>query len=173
MPGGMSTLSVMESESAKPRPERPTAAEARAALNALDADGAVLAERVVTPWWYHLGLAGIVFAMTGAQALAGPLAMVVIAIAVVAIPVLTLAHSRQSGVSISEPGGNRSRRVLIASIAVLVLGMAAAFVLRVLEVPSWWVLVAALIAGISTVLLSRAYDGALRTELARHTDRKP
>lgn len=37
--------------------------EARAALSFLDEDGAHLADRVVTPWWYHPILAAIVAAI--------------------------------------------------------------------------------------------------------------
>ena len=160
----------MESQSPEPRPSRPTMAEARDALDGLDADGARLARRVVTPWWYHVGLAAIVFTLIGAQGLRGVASIMLVALAVVAIPVLTLVYSHRYGVSTAQPGGRRSRRLLVAAIAVLVLGMLSALVVRFTEATDVWVVVPAAVAAAAIVVLGRRYDDALRIEIARHDE---
>ena len=54
--------------------------EARAALSFLAEDGAHLADRVVTPWWYHPILAAIVAAIAVTQTLPGSLGSVLLVI---------------------------------------------------------------------------------------------
>ena len=146
--------------------ERPTSAEARDALSALDADGASLAERMVTPWWYHLCLGLIVAVLTGAQALPGAYSIIVIALGIIAIPLLTTAYNQRYGISTTQPAGPRSRRLLFIAVAFLVVAMVSALVLKLTEQNPAWGLVPAAVAAVATVLIGRRYDDALRAELS-------
>lgn len=159
----------MENDFSGP-PPRPTSAEAREALDRLNQDGEILARRVVTPWWYHVGLAAIIFTMIGSQALPGVASITLVALAIVAIPVLTLTYSRLYGISTSYRGGPRSTRILIATIAVLAIGMISALAIKIIGASPWWVLIPAGLAALATVILGRRYDDTLRAELARTTD---
>src|SRR5699024_10089798 len=65
-------LSFMENHSSdRQGAAPPTTEEARAALDTLGTDATRLAGRLVSPWWYHLTLGGLVAAAIGAQALPG------------------------------------------------------------------------------------------------------
>ncbi len=165
----ITTLSDMENDFSGP-PPRPTSAEAREALDRLNQDGEILARRVVTPWWYHVGLAAIIFTMIASQALPGVASITLVALAIVAIPVLTLTYSRLYGISTSYRGGPRSTRILIATIAVLAIGMVSALAIKTIGASPWWVLIPAGLAALATVILGRRYDDMLRAELARTTD---
>lgn len=160
----------MENDFAGSQPPRPTSDEAREALDRLNQDGEKLATLVVTPWWYHVGLAAIIFTMIGSQALPGVASITLVALAIVAIPVLTLTYSRLYGISTSYRGGPRSTRILIATIAVLAIGMISALAIKIIGASPWWVLIPAGLAAVATVILGRRYDDMLRAELARNTD---
>ena len=160
----------MESDS--PGRERPSSpAEAQAALAALDVDAVRLAERVVTPWWYHPALGLIVALLVGAQALAPTPAIILTVLGVVLLPVLAAVYTRRYGVSVTRPAGPRSRRLLFATIAVLALAMVSVLVLRAADASPWWAVVPVAIAFMATVALGRRYDDALRGELAHNGPR--
>ena len=147
-----------------------SSAAASEALKELNADGARLADRVVTPWWYHGVLGVIVAAFVGSQVLDGAAPLFVVALGIVALPVLTTAYSRRYGVTVTRPAGRRSRRLLFGTVAVLVVAMIAAIVLTFIDVSPWWVLVPTTAAFIATVVFGRRYDDALRGELTRNGD---
>ncbi len=180
----MCSLSVMETDvdaddahdrhHGRARPAgRLTADEARAALRGLDADGARLAQHMVTPWWYHPALGVIVAVVVAAQALPGSASTIAVALAVIAIPVLLLAHTRRYGISTTNPVGPRSRRLLLAMLGILLLAMVAGVVVTLSDSPSWWVLVPAALAGVAMIVLGRRYDDALRDEVARTASALP
>lgn len=152
---------------------RPTADEARAALSDLDADGARLAQRLVTPWWYHPALGMVVAVVVGAQVLPGSASTIAVALAVIAIPALLLAYSRRYGVSTTSPVGPRSRRLLLAMLGVLVLAMVAGVLVKLSGSSPGWTLVPAALAGVATIVLGRRYDDALRGEVARSASALP
>ncbi|GAA1148784.1 hypothetical protein [Nesterenkonia lutea] len=158
----------MESDSARHQtPEgSSSAAEARLALSTLDADSATLAQRVATPWWYHLALGGTVALFVGSQALPAAAASACVVLGVVALPLVVTTYARRYGFSLSEPAGPRSRRLLLMSVGVLLAAMLATVVIKISGVSPSWSLVAALVAFLATVLLSRRYDVALRREIA-------
>ncbi|WP_100365126.1 hypothetical protein [Diaminobutyricimonas aerilata] len=145
---------------------QPSPADARAALSSLDADGARLAQHVVTPWWYHPALGAVVALLTGAQALPMPVAIVLVAVGIAALPVLTTTYSRRYGVAVSQPAGPRSRRLLHLALAMVIAAMAASLTIRLGALPTWWALAPTTLAFAMTVVLGRRYDGALRDELA-------
>lgn len=143
--------------------------EARSALGAVAQDSARLADQIVTPWWYHPVLGVIVGVFVGAQALPGAWSVIMIALGIIAIPVLTVTYSRRYGVAISKPAGPRSRRLLLLALAVLLISMASSLAFKLVGLEQWWALVPATIACVATIILGRCYDDALRHELAAGT----
>lgn len=151
-------------------PSQPTSAQAREALNALDADGKSLAQRVVTPWWYHSALGLIVALLVGSQAFSGSASIMVVALSVVAIPVLTMAYSSRYGVTITQPAGSGSKRLLLVTLGVALLAFLAAVAIKVVGANPWWVAIPAIVAFAVTFVLGRRYDDALRREIASTRD---
>lgn len=145
---------------------RPSSAQARDVLSSLDADGTRLAARVVTPWWYHLTLGVIVAVFVGSQALPGSASIGLVALGIIALPILVTVYNRRYGVSISQPTGPRSRRLLFTTVAVLVVAMLSSLVFKMIGFDPWWALIPAVLAAAATTLLGRRYDNALRSELA-------
>ena len=146
----------------------PTPDEARATLRGLDDDGAALAERVVTPPWYHPVLALFVATFVVSTAIPGPASMMVLAIAVVSLVLVVIAYQRTYGVATSQPAGPRTRRIMGAMIAIMVICMLSSLVIKFTEVSPWWSLIPAVIAGALTFVLGRAYDARLRSELGQN-----
>ncbi|WP_162924936.1 hypothetical protein [Mycetocola zhujimingii] len=151
------------------RPVVPTSAEARDVLSLLDVDGSRLAERVVTPWWYHVALGAIVALFVASQAMPTAAMSVAIVLGIVALPVLTTVYSRRYGVSVSQPAGPRGRRLLLMTLGVLVAAMLSGVALKLAGIALSWVMVPAVLAFIVTVVLGRRYDDALRREIAART----
>ncbi len=149
--------------------ERPEAAAAREALRQLQDDGSRLSIRVVTPWWYHPALGVIVAAFVGSQVLPGQAAIWIVAIGIILLPVLTITYSRCYGVSITQPAGARSKRLLLTELTVLILGMVSSLVIKFLALSAWWGIIPAVFVFIATVVLGRRYDDALRDELGGKT----
>jgi hypothetical protein len=148
-------------------PQRlPSPSEAREILSDLSVDGSTLSQRVVTPWWYHLILGIIVAMLVGSQALPVAVSGVLLALGLVAIPVLTITYARRYGLSISQPAGPRSRRLLLTTLGILVLSMIANLTIKFIGAIPWWGLIPAAIAFTATLLLGRRYDDALRNEIA-------
>lgn len=147
-------------------PDRPTALEARAALDALDADASQLAERLVTPWWYHLILGVIVAAAIVAPTLPKVSSMTVFVMIIVWIPFLMKAYTSRYQISMTQPAGPRSRRLLLLTLAVLAALMASTVLLKLFSISLWWVVVPAAIGFVVTVVLGRRYDAVLRSEVS-------
>lgn len=144
--------------------QRLTAEAARAALNGLDDDNARLADRVVTPWWYHPVL-GAVVAVVALSSTLPPSAMAsVIALCVVVLVLLPAAYRRRYGVWVSQPAGPESRRMFRWVMAAIVLGVVGGALLGMVE--PVWALVPAVLVLVAVVVLGRRYDAALRRDLA-------
>lgn len=143
---------------------RPTAEAARAALSGLDVDTARLADRVVTPWWYHPVLGTVVAVVALSPTLPPSATASVIALCVVVLVLLPAAYRRRYGVWVSEPAGPRSRRMFRWVMASIVLGVVGGAVLGM--VAPVWAVVPALLVLLAVVVLGRRYDEALREDLA-------
>ncbi|GCE77067.1 hypothetical protein [Cellulomonas biazotea] len=144
---------------------RPSPAEARQALSELAADRATLAARVITPWWYHPALGGIVALIVGTQALPFPASALTLPVALFALPTLVVVYRRRYGVWISQPTGPRSRRVFRALMVVLLLAFAAALAVRFTGVAYHWALLPAVAGFVAAVVLGPWYDDLVRREL--------
>ncbi|MDD7928017.1 hypothetical protein PUW81_003485 [Microbacterium sp. NM3R9] len=140
--------------------------EARAALDDVAHDGAALAARVVTPWWYHPTLGLIVGVFVVAQVLPGAWSIAAVALGIIAIPVLTTTYARRYGVAISKPAGPRGRRLMLTALVVLVACMLSGLTIRLVGLESGWALIPVIVAFAATVILGRRFDEALRRELS-------
>jgi len=156
----------MESHEGMQHGARPDPAQARAALGELGRDGAALAARIVTPWWYHPSLGAITALFAGAQALPGVGPIVAVVCGIIAIPILTTTYARRYGVVTTKPAGPRSKRLMLATLVILLAAMASGLVIKVAGAEPLWALLPAAIAFVTTVMLGRRYDDALRREIA-------
>ncbi|MGO3147690.1 MAG: hypothetical protein ACTIJ6_08425 [Leucobacter sp.] len=140
--------------------------QAREVLAGLNADGARLAERIVTPPWYHPLIGLIVAVLVLSQALPGSYSLLLMVPPLVALPILAITYTQKYGVSLTRPTGPHSKRFLYAMITVLVLTMIAAALIKLNNVSLWWVCIPVVVATTAVVVLGRRYDSALRTEVA-------
>jgi hypothetical protein len=140
--------------------------EASAALDLVASTRADLADRLVTPWWYHpvLGvMAGWVVAAPAARSLAVWYAAV--AAFVVGCAVLARTYRRLTGVWISGPATGRASR-WAWSLAVALVVAAGLSALAALTLDAWPVSIAIAVAQLPvTVLLGRRFDVELRRQL--------
>jgi hypothetical protein len=165
----------MESEShrdgtAKPQ-DLPSPSEAREMLSGLEVDSSTLSARVVTPGWYHLVLGIIMALLVGSQVLPVAASGVLLAVGFVAIPVLMITYARRYGVSIVQPAGPRSRRLLLTTVGVPVLGMIASMVIKIMDLAPSWGLIPAALAFALTIVLARRYGDALQDDVAGISDK--
>src|SRR5699024_8627567 len=114
-------------------------ATARAPMSSLDADSANLADRVVTRWWYHLSLGGVVACCVLAQLFPSPASVAIPALGIIAFVGLDRAYSSRYGVTINRPVGRRSAFRLGLVVATVVAALAASLVMGIVGVSPWWV----------------------------------
>lgn len=145
---------------------RPDPRQARASLNELDADGARLADHFVTPRWYHAMLGVVVAMFIYAPMLPTAWSVVVVALGVAVIPAVVGVHRRKYGVSVSEPAGADSRRLLFFTVAGFIGLFVGSMILSVTGASWVWGMPLALIGFVGTVVLGGRYDDALRREIA-------
>jgi len=92
--------------------------------------------------------------------------MVLLVLGIVAIPILTTTYSQRFGVVVTKPAGPRSKRLLLATLGVLVAAMMSSLAFKFLSIDPWWALIPAGVTFMATVILGRRYDEALRQEVA-------
>lgn len=148
---------------------RASRTQAQTTLDDITRDRERLATRIITPWWYHPALGLITSVFAAAHALPGVWPIAAITLGIIALPVLTTTYARVSGVVVTKPAGPRSRRLLIATLVVLVAAMSCSLAFKFLDVSPWWALVPAGVTFVATVVLGRRYDDALRQEIAAPT----
>lgn len=147
-------------------PAEPTAAEARTALEALDADAAHLAGRFVTPRWYQVLIAAAVALMLCALIIPRVHPASVVPLLVIWSPTMLFVATRQHGVAATHRAGRRSRRAMLRTFAVLGVLLVIAVLLKTSALSSWLILLPALGSFVAVLLLSRHYDAAVRSEVA-------
>jgi hypothetical protein len=138
-----------------------------AALYALGNQRGHLADRLVTPWWYHPVLGGALALLVASFATRRLLVVAVAAVLYVAV-LVTLPHAyrRSTGVWVDAPTPPQARHWARA------LGWTAAAALLVAVVAAgvglWAVALAAAVAAFwTTQVFGRRFDDALREELRR------
>lgn len=169
----------MENDSGYRDPEgaathEPTAAEARVALAGLDADATQIAERLVTPWWYHVLLGATAALAIGSLRIPQVSPAAVVPLVVIWMPFMLTAYTNTSrwGVSLPRPAGRRSRRVLLLYLVVLGAIVALAVLLTTTPLSPWWGTLPAAAGCGATMVLGRHRDAVLRSEVARPDARR-
>ena len=150
--------------------DRTAAAEA---LGAIDRAGGSVADRLVTPWWYHPVLGAALGAIVLAVGLAprtpaGSACVVAVALAAsITMGALVAAYRRLTGLWVSgDRIGPRARRPWLPLI--LVLGAAMAIVCSLFATGThlpWLAVATAVVGAVAVVVLGRRFDTALRADL--------
>ncbi|PZE82166.1 hypothetical protein [Curtobacterium sp. MCBD17_032] len=139
---------------------------ARAALAAVDATRASVADRLVTPWWYHPTLGLLVAAYLVGYAVGDTIVRMTVLVAFfVGIGVLTTVYRRRTGVWVSgHRAGAATRWAVAMGVAAVVLVLTALGVHAATDL-LWPVWVCAAIVFVVIVVLGRRFDARLRSEL--------
>jgi hypothetical protein len=142
--------------------------EAQAALAAVDESRSDIADRLVTPWWYHPILGVLVGGLITVATIgvAFPTLIGVLAVYAVGIYLLMSAYRRKTGVWMNGFGGGpRARRSLALLFAVtLAITIAGSVLSMGLEI-RWAALLTGLAVALTMTLWGRHYDNVLRAEL--------
>lgn len=117
-----------------------------------------------TPWWFHPALGLVVALLTVSLAL-GAGSIIATAVGVVLLPQLAAAGHR-AGAPPLRAVGPRSKKLLVASVGVLIVALAAGLVITLTGTPTWWLVLTAVVAFFATVALGHRFDAAVREESA-------
>lgn len=138
------------------------------ALAAVASSRAEVADRLVTPWWYHpaLGVLLGVQALLVGQVL-GTAGLVLIVLPILGMLGLATLYSHLTGIDVTSVGGRgrRSSRLQWALMGLGMAGLLAALLGGAVLDLAWVPWVAAGLLIVMAVLVGRAYDVALRAEL--------
>ena len=160
----------MENNSGMPSPspsqpgDLPSAADARAALDALSRDRGELANIAVTPSWYRPALAGLVFIFIAG---AGSERFWVLTFAAygVGLAWLVTAYRNLTGIWVSGWQVKGSRTWALVLFVVMLAGVITSLVVRRGQLDWWWALVAGAVAALTTLWVGPRFDRALRDSL--------
>ncbi|GAA2130922.1 hypothetical protein [Glycomyces algeriensis] len=145
-----------------------TPQEAQAALAAVDESRSDIADRLITPWWYHpvLGvlIGGLITVAT--IGVAFPTLIGVLAVYAVGVYLLMSAYRRKTGVWMNGFGGGpRARRSLVLLFATtLLIAIAGSVFSMGLEI-RWTAVLTGLAVALTMTFWGRRYDALLRAEL--------
>jgi len=147
-----------------------TADDARSALNSVAAQRALVADRLITPWWYHPilgGLLGICLASCATHSI--PLILTAEAVYFVGLAFLVRAYRRLTGVWVIGYRKGHAGRVMGALIASFVGLILVAVVLDYGFGFRWAFAGAGIVVVPVVVALGHRFDDALRADLrSRH-----
>ncbi|HMT49421.1 hypothetical protein [Dietzia sp. UBA5065] len=146
----------------------------RDALADVAASRESVADRLITPWWYHPILGAIMAAIVAANALALPNGAVIVVtlLGATGLGALVGAYRRATGLWVDlRSAGPASRRWWILYAVVLGATMGAALLATVADVsyPAWFAVTLAAVTLVATVVLGRRVDAALRDEIRSGT----
>jgi len=141
-----------------------TADEARAQLGALAEGRAALADRVVTPWWYHPALAVLVAIFLASQG-AQQWWVIGFAIYCAGLVGLVTAYRNLTGVWVSSWDLPNGRGVLIGVVAVLLAGFTVSLVTRFGLLPWWSALLSGLGCGLFVWWIGPQVDSMCRDQV--------
>lgn len=150
--------------------EGPAAYDARDALADVAAARESLADRLITPWWYHPALGAIVAAivLVGALDLPNLVRLPVALGGAVGIGALAGAYQRMTGLWVDMRNlGPTSRKWWVTYAVVVAVVVAASLIPTATRgaLPLWLALTLTAIALVATVALGRRIDGAMRAEI--------
>lgn len=139
-----------------------------AALSDVAASRAAMADRLVTPWWYHVILGanlGFLVAVV-ATAPTGLWFFAACAVSLLLSLLLITQYKRVTGswISLSECGPG-SRRLWLAFCVVIAVAMTAASVVRHQGGSDVWAAALAVICAVTTVIMGRRIDARIRDEI--------
>jgi len=142
--------------------------DAASALDLVSASRAGLADRLVTPSWYHPCLGGLLGLFSASYALRSPVVTVVaLALYLVGCLALVRAYRRATGVFVNGLRAGAASRWAAAGGAVSAAAILAGVALdRGLDW-RWAPLAAGLVAAVATVVFGNRFDEALRAQLRR------
>jgi len=138
----------------------------RAALESIAEARAAVADRLVTPWWYHPILGVLLGLYLVAVSYGGPaLRVVAVAVLLAGLGLLTRAYRRLTGVWISGLEAGRASRWAWAMGGAIGVCMAAGFALAATGSPAWLVCGLGGVVAVAVVVFGRRFDTVLRAEL--------
>lgn len=148
------------------------------ALSDVDAARHSVADRLITPWWYHPALGAIIAAivLVGALDLPNLVRLPVALLGAVGIGVLVGAYQRLTGLWVDLRNlGSTSRRWWVAYAVIVVVVTGASLVPTVANqaLPTWLAILLAVMALVATIVLGRRMDSALREEIRSGVARLP
>ena len=142
--------------SAVPSPE-----EARASIELVQRANADLADRLVTPWWYHPSLGLIEAMLVFSFALPIPLRIAVLVVAVAGIGLLVSAYQRLTGLGMSARYAALARGWVLALVVIVLASIGVVVLVDRLPVA----VALAVLVLVATIVLGRGADHAIRTRL--------
>jgi len=154
-------LSVMENNGEPTL--RPSPEEARASLEDVRRMEAVLADRMVTPWWYSTGLGLFEALMVSSLAFSDSLRALALVIGLAGLGLLVRNYQRLTGLGMSKQYFALARGWSVALIVVLFVAIGVVILVDQPLVTA----ATALIVFVATIVLGRRADTAMRYRL-RH-----
>jgi hypothetical protein len=138
----------------------------RAALAAVDATRASVADRLVTPWWYHPTLGLLAAAYLVGYALGDTVVRMSVLIAFfVGLGALVSVYRRRTGVWVSGHRAGAATRWAVAMGVSAVVVVVTAMVVHAATGLLWPVWACAAVLFVLIVALGRRFDARLRSEL--------
>jgi len=142
-----------------------TSVDAQAALDALAADRAQLAERLVTPAWYHPALGCLVAALILSAYLGTGLGTVLFVAYCAGLAALVSAYRRLTGLWSNGWQSRAGRPYAVGLFLLLVGAVGVAFAARSGSLPSWTVIVAMVLCAASFIVVGPRYDTVVRASM--------
>ncbi|PZE38310.1 hypothetical protein [Curtobacterium sp. MCPF17_031] len=156
----------MENDPRNSAPNGSDPTDARQALAAVDATRASVADRLVTPWWYHLALGLLAGAYLVGYALGDTVVRAAVLVVFFAgILALVSAYRRLTGVWVSGHRAGAATRWAVAMGVFDVVAVVAAIFVHEATGLLWPVWVLAVMVVVAMVVLGRRFDRRLRSEL--------
>jgi len=144
---------------------RPSPDEARASLDEVRRIEVDLADRMVTPWWYHPGLGLVEALMVSSIALPKSLSFPALVLGLAGLGILVRKYQSLTGLGMSTQYFALARGWAVALLVVI----AAALVLMLLVDQPVVIAATALVVFVATLVLGRRADTAVRNRLRHGT----
>ena len=139
----------------------PSPEEALASIEVVDQANADLADRLVTPWWYHPSVGLIEAMIIVSFTLPTPWQLVALAVAVACLGAVVRAYQRLTGLGMSMRYAALARGWVLGLVAVV---LAAIGVVVLVDQVAVTIALAVLVL-LATIVIGRRADSAIRTRL--------